>query len=603
MRRISIIRSVVLIVGALAVQALAGGGGQNMLLVVNPNDENALRVATAYQRMRAIPDRNIVFIASPVGTGQSASAGSLFNLTAQQFKDVYATRIANEIAARGLAGQIDYIGQIGGPHGINTDLSFPRQLSVNFGLTMLSVVNKGLDLKKLASDYAATAPSTAMFNSDSAASNFGNQSKYAAIHHSQTHNVGYSSQGTISSQYYMAGTIGYTGFLGLAAEDVIANLQRTANADGTKPGGTIYFEKTVNAQGNPTANSSQRVGQWAAVQDAVDDLRAAGKTNLHWVEETNGPGDNPMPVNKPDIAGAVVGGGRIDLGLPNGSTYQAGSWVDNMTSYGARYTDRAHAKATEFLRAGASATSGTVNEPTNVWTRWPHATIHLKNAAGLTLGESFYKAVRGPDMQMFFGDLLGQAYADVPEVTITSNVNGDTINIIASATLPANKVLATGLRQYELYVDGVLAQVRTPGGSGNGSFSLDKKSLSDGHHEIRVVAVNNAAIESQGYATDVLVVNNHGRSISAPANVTLDPKGVQTLSNINISLGDQASPAVQTELRFLGRTVGSASGAASSVSIDPAMLAYGSNPVVPVVKFADGTEVAGEPITVTREKP
>src|SRR5690606_18425373 len=136
--------------------------------------------------------------------------------------------------------------------------------------------------------------------------------------------------------------------------------------------------------------------------------------------------------------------------------------VDNMTSYGARYTDRAQAKATEFLRAGASATSGTVNEPTNIWTRWPHATIHLKNAAGLTLGESFYKAVRGPDMQIFFGDLLGQAYADIPEVTITSNVNGDTLNINASATLPANKILATGIRQYELYVDGVLQQVQTP---------------------------------------------------------------------------------------------------------------------------------------------
>ena len=43
----------------------AGGGGENMILVVNPGDENALRVANAYAQLRNIPDRNIIFMSPP----------------------------------------------------------------------------------------------------------------------------------------------------------------------------------------------------------------------------------------------------------------------------------------------------------------------------------------------------------------------------------------------------------------------------------------------------------------------------------------------------------------------------------------------------------
>src|SRR5262245_6077837 len=110
--------------------AIAGGGGQNLLLVVNPDDENALRIAIAYQNARHIPDSNILFISPPAFKAAYPSAGSALSLTQQQFKDTYSTPIANAISARGLSAQIDYIGQIGGAHAIVTGLNFPESESV-----------------------------------------------------------------------------------------------------------------------------------------------------------------------------------------------------------------------------------------------------------------------------------------------------------------------------------------------------------------------------------------------------------------------------------------------------------------------------------------
>ena len=54
--------------------------------------------------------------------------------------------------------------------------------------------------------------------------------------------MNYSRASNIATQYYMSGTIGYTGTNGNTAAQVIASLQSAAAADGTRPAGTIYFE-------------------------------------------------------------------------------------------------------------------------------------------------------------------------------------------------------------------------------------------------------------------------------------------------------------------------------------------------------------------------
>ena len=88
-----------------------GGGGENILLVVNPGDEYALRIANAYQQLRGVPDSNVVFIAPPTSNGSYQSA-----ISATVLRNTFITPLASEIPARGLTGQIDYIGTIGQPN-------------------------------------------------------------------------------------------------------------------------------------------------------------------------------------------------------------------------------------------------------------------------------------------------------------------------------------------------------------------------------------------------------------------------------------------------------------------------------------------------------
>ena len=76
------LRAVVLVIalGGFAAPSplVAGGGGENMLLVVNPNDPASLQIANAYAALRDIPANNILFIAPPAdyhNDGQPDLAG------------------------------------------------------------------------------------------------------------------------------------------------------------------------------------------------------------------------------------------------------------------------------------------------------------------------------------------------------------------------------------------------------------------------------------------------------------------------------------------------------------------------------------------------
>src|SRR5512146_2873240 len=112
-RRRQVCRLLALGVGSVATSAYAGGGGQNLLLVVNPNDENSVRVAAAYQQIRNIPSSNILFIAGPTTSdGIPVTTPAYTNAWAQN----YCSTIQNFITQKGLGNQIDYIGTLGEPH-------------------------------------------------------------------------------------------------------------------------------------------------------------------------------------------------------------------------------------------------------------------------------------------------------------------------------------------------------------------------------------------------------------------------------------------------------------------------------------------------------
>jgi hypothetical protein len=316
---------------------------------------------------------------------------------------------------------------------------------------------------------------------------------------------------------------------------------------------------------------------------------------IPWVYEYST--SNYAPKNRTDVLGAVIG--RAGYSMPNGSTYVAGSWADNLTSYGCTWDDRGQTKDSRLIAAGVAATSGSVIEPYLNYYRFTNSSIYIYQADGSTMGEAFAKSVATPDIQLFLGDLLSQPQADIPQVSITAGPAdespvGGTIAVSAAATL-VDPQIATGVARLELLVDGKLADTLS---GGSGTFNLNTTTLADGRHELRLVAVNNAAAESEGYTAFEVVVNNHGRSASlAGGDRTLSGSELAAVS-VSATAGDGTVSRV--ELRNLGRTLGQVSGSAGTVSLDASLLAYGANVVTPVAVYSDGTETAGTPITVTR---
>ena len=189
--------------------------------------------------------------------------------------------------------------------------------------------------------------------------------------------------------------------------------------------------------------------------------------------------------------------------------------------------------------------------------------------------------------------MLAQPYADMPKVVINSGPGNygsalGTISIGGSAGLSGARI-ATGISKLEMLVDGLVSSSSTVAGA-SGTFSLDTTGLSDGVHEVRIVAINNAQAASEGYQSEPIVVNNHGRSIGFNGgNTTLTSSA--TTFNLATTAGD--GTISQVELTCLGRIVAQASGSPGALSLNPASLAPGDNNIVPVAVFNDGSQVAG----------
>lgn len=575
--------------------ALAGGGGQNMLLIVDPNNESALRIANAYAELRAIPESNIIFIEPQKRLGYTAREAINTDVRTR-----YVNVLPGIMQDRGISGQVDYIGTLGQPQSIGgtyrnaSNVSISTKLSFNYALAQLTQLERGMAFGSAygASNYDAgiTYRNSELLqvrptSGASGTFNYTPGSNGAIQHSQQKSAISTAPPGYNYLQWYMSGNVGNTGSHAMNTEQVIANLERSAGSDGTKPEGRYYFMDSGDA-----LRTGTRKNFWPAVQNYMT------ANGIPWVEQSGVTGNSPRNVT--DVRGAVLG--AANPAVPNGSTYLPGSWVDNMTSSGSSYSSSAHTKTNRALVAGAGGTSGTITEPYAIQDRFTFSSVFVYHNDGSTLGEAFFKATAKPDVQMFEGDMLAQPYADVPQVSLTSilpanSVVSGSINIGASAVLPPSPKYATGIGKLQLFVNGKAGQVIN---AGSGTFNLDTTQLSDGVHELRVVAYNNAAAQSQGFVRTNVVVNNLGRSLSSVEG-TVAATWNQQLSVPVTAAGPGAVTAV--ELRSLGRVVGQIGSASGQVVLDSTKLAFGRNTIVPVAIFADGSEVRGQSFAVERD--
>ena len=507
----------------------AGGGPTGFIVVYNPVDPRSVTIANYYQRVRNIPERNMVPYVMPL---------SFTRLTAWDMVD----SLRQTLAARGLNPQLQGIALAG-----VMPLSAAQVPPDGYGGYLYSIQS----LLYLSPNYSqASFPlNLEEFNpAYTPPSNFNGAPPTGTI--ALTASTVFANQPTDSGQatVWPVTSIGFPGMSGNSVKEILSFIDRAKAHDGANPaGGKIYW---------PLNSDIRSTTRQFEINDVGDVWNARGIQSI--VTGRANTSQNYWVANRTDIQGGMVGCTGFNDG---GNTYLPGAWVDHLTSFGSGLDNFTSGQTTcaQWLRMGADGTSGTMAEPYAYSDKFPHASIHTHLRAGASQVEAFWQSIQWPAEIFCLGDPLLQAFASFPVVTVSTPTNGATVSgtlaIVANATPTGGKVLETNL---DLFIDGRLiaigataetvSVIRTAGG-----FSLDTTTLSDGWHDVRVVAYNADAVRTQNEKQFGMTVNNLGQSVILTGTNSVNPSGTANFTLASAGLTDLASLVLQANGRVLAR--------------------------------------------------
>ncbi len=557
--------------------ATAGVGPENVLLVVNPSSPASMCIANHYVQLRQIPADNVLYL--PWNPNEE-------HVAVDAFRKKILLPILQTISDRRLGNQIDavvyssdfpwavrldadvqkFLKEMPQPTTSSKKPEWPTVLtpvgSIN-GLTYLwqPVLAGAKDYFDLQNNYYMR-EATGSKHEVSTAGFRGNRlyDKYGEVVASG------------GRRFFLSMMLGVTQGRGNTVPEVLDYLRRSVKADGTHPKGTIYFVQ------NSDIRSKVR---HALFPDAVRELKSLGVA----AEIVYG----TVPMTKNDVQGVIMGTADFNW-RASGSTILPGAICEHFTSYAGIMSSKAsQTPLSEFLRYGAAGASGTVTEPYAIPQKFPSPMVQVHYARGCTLVEAFYQSIHGPYQQLIVGDPLCQPWAKIPRVSVEGVKSGETIKGLLKI-----KPKAAAAERFELFVDGVrLAQCK-PGET----LPLDTVKIADGYHELRIVAVGPAPIESQGRQIIPIDVANGDRKIKVALTGAAPWKADKPLI---ISVQSPGSKGILVSQG--SRALISVKGAEGRIEL-PAN-ALGAGPVrLRVVGLGDGdaaSNVVAEPLDVTLE--
>jgi hypothetical protein len=565
--------------------ARAGGGPENLLLVVNPASADSLAIANAFIELRAIPALNVFML--PWKAGDEST-------TIDRFRGDILLPVLRTIEARGLAPQIDYVVYSSGfPWRIDFAAELPAELAkvpaLKFpsasltGMTMLyGTVQSGQPawLDPESNDYfrplgADGAPPTTV----------GFRSWYGWSDRGDLLEVG-------GNRYLLSTMLGVTAGRGNTVAEVVAALRSAAAADGTRPPGTLYFmtnaDVRTKARFNPVKGTVKAIEAAGAQAEILPGILPAGRRN---------------------VAGLMTGTPDFDWDSSN-ARLLPGAICDNLTSFGAVFTPGAgQTPLSHFIRAGAAGACGTVVEPFvmlpngNAATqpqahqaKFPHPGLLLHYARGASLAEAFFQSVHSPYQLLVVGDPLCQPWAVVPRVEVIDAATGkplaDNAPLSGKVEFEPRVTVANDGRadRFELFLDGARVAQCGPGQR----LPLDTAVFADGHHDLRLVAIDAGPIETQGRRIVPVQFANHGRSLA----VAVEPRRVTPQGSVRVRVSGTGISAAL--IHAAGRVLGRTSAAEATIEVPAELLGRGTVTIRATGRSGPGSAEAvnAEPVTV-----
>jgi len=516
-------------------RALAGGGPENVLLLVNSNSESSKTIANHYIQWRKIPPTNVVYV---------DWKGSLGIASGKNFRDQILMPALKAIDERKLTPQIDYlIYSSDFPWRVELQDAYPdEKFTAPFDPRASTTGATYLTPLLVSGNPAIVMPSVNWYVPGPIEANQWRCAQLSDVRSRGFRSVylwdndgKHTTDEDAGQRYLLSTMLGVTRGRGNTVEEVLSYLRRSVEADGTRPKGTIYFMK------NADVRSSARHDCFAGVAAEINRLGVRAVVQ-----------QGRIPSRADDIVGLTTGVINFDLAAA-GDRIRPGAICENLTSSGGvLLAGAAQTPLTEFLRHGAAGSSGTVSEPRAIQAKFPLPSLHLHYARGCSLAEAFYQSVSGPYQLLIVGDPLCQPWAVFPQVAVegiepTKTVSG-TVTI-----KPTSAAGSVGVNVFELFVDGRLVSRNRPGQS----ISLDTTKLADGFHEIRVVGARATAIETRGRQIIPMMVNNHNATVKLDV-FPLPSVGRQGTLKVKVSQPGASEIVVRQNSREVGRVKGEA---------------------------------------------
>ncbi len=565
----------------------AGGGPENLLLVVNPESPDSLAIANAYAALRRIPPSNILFVPWPeeeLITGVDA------------FRERILSPILQGVHDLRLTGQVDYIVYSSGyPYRVNIGPDVTRLLKAEEDRLRADGKNRTPEwpevLTKAGSLNGLTYFSHLVRNRDAAYAGLTVNRYYRHPNWSLQEDATLGFRATFQfdeignrvaengASYFLSTLLGFTQGRGNTREEVLDYLKRAAEADGTRPEGTIYYAR------NGDVRSRTRHDLFP---DAVAKLR---ELNVR-AEIIEG----KIPQGKADVQGLMAGVSSFNWAA-GGSTILPGAICEHLTSWGGGMDPKCpQTPITEFLRRGAAGSGGAVLEPYAIPAKFPDAMLHVHYAKGCTLAEAFYQSVAGPYQLLILGDPLCRPWADIPAVEVEGLAEGAAVQGVLKVTATAAFGGDTRADGFEMFVDGRRVAVA----GADGALEFDTTGLPDGQHELRVVAFEPEPIRTQGRRIIPFRTANHGREMT----VAVKPPETVTESE-TITVEASCTGATRIGVFHGTRPVAQITGETGKADIPAKTLGAGPVRLDFVAFGAEGptSNVIGEPVFLQVKSP
>lgn len=583
---------------AAASPAEAGGGPENVLLVVNGRSAGSKEVANHYVRLRNLPASNVVTL--DYSGPKEAAQGKVF-------REQILTPVIAAINERGLALQIDTIAySTDFPWRIYLNSDYPKDLKVSpqfkpiaslTGATYLyrSVLAKSrVTVTPDANWYYAAAPGQGRTTNAARCRQLGAVPSRAFRSRYQWEATGRrASKAKQGRRYLLSTVLGVTTGRGNTVAEVIACLERAVEAEVSPPDGTFYYLR------NSDVRSKTRHGCFDSAVTQLERLGARARVK-----------SGVLPTGAQDVAGLMMGAANLPLDTA-GMKFQPGAICEHLTSTGGVLSAKGYqTPISELIRYGATGTSGTVAEPYAIQAKFPTPTLHLHYRRGCSLAESFYQSLASPYQLLIIGDPLCQPWAERPTLNIKgwpsetevptpglvstfgfaelgipaapkespepTSAGGETTDEgqpelaikIRPTVTPSGR--AKGIAYWEFFIDGRL-KMRLPSGKEVG-FTTEQ--IGPGWHDLRCVGFNPDAIEGQRRQEgQVEVTSEDGQADAALVRLTCSQATVPLEGEVVV--GAKARGAERITIWHNSRGVGTIDGESGEARLTAAELGRG----------------------------